>query len=440
MRSEKVSENKEDSSFEFKGVKDHRNKGNSYRRGLLISSSAGMFIWGVIATIAPLATSWPFISILPVRIKAVFLFIPSVFLLIGNNVMGVLSDRIGRKIIYMSTIILYVVGLIVVFFSYSLYPLILGIALSEMGVGGEEVTTLSLISEDMTAKERGKYLVLVPNMSNIGTAAIAFIFLYFYSSALSVQKTYFIFMALIAIVLAVFTRMAVPESYRWLSAKGKNYESEREMKKLDIRDDGVDIKQPNFYFSLVFLGIIGVSQYLTFGLMEYIIGPFYFSSSPVFVSEIIFYASLGAGIAGFIAIFMVEWGRKRLALFSFWGGTAVMVVILLFMKYIDDVYIFIPLLLLNMAFSEFAWATRTTLEPELFRTNYRSTAIGLVRVFPIIAYIISIYETSAFTLGQYLTFNVILWAVGGMASLVWYMKGVETRGINIDYKKSILKT
>ncbi len=440
MRSEKESENKEDSGFETKGVKDHFNKGNRYRKGLLISSSAGMFIWGVIATIAPLATSWPFISILPVRIKAVFLFLPSVFLLIGNNVMGILSDRIGRKIIYMSTIILYVVGLIVIFFSYSLYPLILGIALSEIGVGGEEVTTLSLISEDMTAKERGKYLVLVPNMSNIGTAAIAFIFLYFYSSSLSVQKTYFIIMALVAIALAVFTRMTVPESFRWLNAKGKSHEADMEKKKLDISDDGIVVKQPNFYFSLVFLGIIGVSQYLTFGLMAYIIGPFYFSSNSFFVSEIIFYASLGASIAGFIAIFMVEWGRKRLALFSFWGGTAVMVVILLLMKYIDNVYIFIPLLLLNMAFSEFAWATRTTLEPELFRTNYRSTAIGLVRVFPIIAYIISIYETSTFTLGQYLAFNVILWAVGGMASLVWYMKGVETRGINIDYKKSILKT
>ncbi|MGC8608415.1 MAG: hypothetical protein ACP5UV_00925, partial [Thermoplasmata archaeon] len=94
--------------------------GNAYRRGLLISSSAGMFIWGVIATIAPLATSWPFISVLPLRIKAVFLFLPSVFLLIGNNVMGVLSDRVGRKVIYMSTIIFYTAGLITVFLSYSL--------------------------------------------------------------------------------------------------------------------------------------------------------------------------------------------------------------------------------------------------------------------------------------------------------------------------------
>ncbi|MGC8609010.1 MAG: MFS transporter, partial [Thermoplasmata archaeon] len=316
----------------------------------------------------------------------------------------------------------------------------IGIALSEIGVGGEEVTTLSLISEDLSSKERGKYLVVVPNMSNIGGAAIAFVFLYFNSSALSVQKGYFIVMAFAAIILAVFTRMSVPESYRWLGVKGKTEESAEEKKKLSITDDGVTIRQPNFYFSLIFLGIIGVSQYLTFGLMAYIIGPFYFSQDPIFISEIIFYASVGASIAGFVAIFVVEWGRKKLAMFSFWGGTAIMIVILLLMNYISDVYIFIPLLLLNMAFSEFAWATRTTLEPELFRTSYRSTAIGLVRIFPIIAYIISIYATSSFTLQQYLTFNVILWVIGGIASLVWYLKGIETRGINIDYRKITAKS
>lgn len=406
-------------------------KKTKYQIGLIVSSSLGMFLWGIIASIAPLATSWPFISSLPKVYFSVFLFLPTAFMLTGNLVLGILADKIGRKFIYILSTILYGLGFILIFLSNDVYSLVAGIAITEFGVGGEEVATLTLVSENIPIEERGMYLVLIPNMNNIGSAVIAFIFMYSYSSSIFVQKLYFITIALIAIAIAFYTRYRVPESYRWLRDSGKISRALEEKRKINLTEEKLRIKPVNFYFALAFLAVIGISQYLTFGLMEYIIGPYYFTGK--MISMIIFVASLGTSVAGFIAMFMVNWGRKRLALFSYIGGTVTILIILLVLNDISNMFIFMPLLFLNMMFSEFAWATRTTIEPEIFPTLKRSSAIAIVRLFPTVSYIISIYATASFSLMHYILFNVILWGIGAAATIIWYFKGVETKHISMDY-------
>ncbi|BAB60410.1 sugar transporter [Thermoplasma volcanium GSS1] len=396
-----------------------------------MSASAGMFIWGIIASIAPLATAWPYVKGLPRVYLSVFLSLPSVFLLTGNTILGKLSDILGRKPIYLMTILFYLAGLLIIFASNNVVLLVIGIALSEIGVGGEEVTTLSLISEDVPIKHRGKFLAFVPNMNNVGSAVIAFVFLYFNSSSIQIQKLYFLIIAFFAVFLALYTRRSIPESFRWLRETGSEKEAENLYKKLKISEDGIRIKEPNFSVSLAFLAILGISQYLTFGLMAYIVGPYYFS--PAQVSEIIFYALLGASVAGIIAMFLVDIGRKKYAILSYLGGTISILLILATIKYVDNMLVFLPLLFINMMFSEFAWASRTTLEPELFGTKRRSTSIGLVRVFPILAYIASIYLTASFTLSQYIFFNLALWCLGLVAAIVWMFIGVETKNVSMDY-------
>lgn len=394
-----------------------------------------MFIWGIIASVAPLATQWPFISSLPRTYEAVFLAVPSIFLLIGDLSLGRLSDLFGRKVVYISTIVLYLLGIFIIYFAYSVVPLIIGIALAEIGVGGEEVTALSLIAEDVPVKNRGRYLVLVPNMNNVGSFVIAFLFLYFYSSSIHTQKIYFLILAVATVFLAVYTRSRVPESFRWLKEKGREEDAYEIRREIGVEDEGISVREPNYLFTVIFLGIIGISQYLTFGLMAYIIGPYYFSSEPNFTSEIIVYAMAGASVAGFIAMFLVNMGRKRYSMLSYFGGMVTMILILALIRYISYPTVFLPLLFMNMMFSEFAWASRTTLEPELFRTAHRSYSIGLVRIFPMLAYIASIYTTASFSLDQYIMFNLILWTVGFIATVIWAIYGIETKNISMDFSR-----
>ncbi|QXJ32456.1 hypothetical protein [Saccharolobus shibatae] len=49
------------------------------------------------------------------------------------------------------------------------------------------------------------------------------------------------------------------------------------------------------------------------------------------------------------------------------------------------------------------------------------------------AYIPIIYLTSSFNIYQYAFFNGIVWTLGLIASIVWYVKGYETgKGISIE--------
>ena len=87
---------------------------------------------------------------------------------------------------------------------------------------------------------------------------------------------------------------------------------------------------------------------------------------------------------------------------------------------------FYTLLFLNMAFSEFAWISRTVLEPELFPTGLRAGLIGVIRTIAYGTYIASIYLTFSFSVSQYIYYNIGLWALGLMGALMWYLKGFET--------------
>jgi hypothetical protein len=95
--------------------------------------------------------------------------------------------------------------------------------------------------------------------------------------------------------------------------------------------------------------------------------------------------------------------------------------------------IFLPLLFANMFMSEFAYASRSVLEPELYGTKNRSTLIGLTRLWPMIAYPIFTYYTSSLNLYDFLLVNVILWTMGLVASIYWFYHGIETKNVNIDY-------
>ena len=238
--------------------------------------------------------------------------------------------------------------------------------------------------------------------------------------------------AAILVCLMIYSRISLPESYRWLRVVGRENEAEHEKSKLIIRDREEYVKQPSYLFSMMILMVMGVSQYLTFGLMAYIIGPYNFPNNyPV----LIFVALLGASVAGFAAMFLINRERRNFTLLSFLGGTVSMVVILAFNTMLANMAVFLPLLFVNMIFSEFAWASRTTLEPELVPTRIRSTSIGIIRLAPMAAYVISVYLTASLDTYDFILLNLGLWSIGLIAALIWYIVGIETRNVNIDYGK-----
>ncbi len=397
---------------------------------MLLSSASGLTFWGMIATLGPLAAAGSLIGTLPHGLKVFVLLIGPIFVPFGNFIIGFLSDIIGRKKIFIITMIMYGAGIVVIALSYTFVSLAIGLMLAEFGVGGEEIPSLSLISEDSPVSQRAKWLTIIADFDNIGSAIIAGLFVV-------VSNTFFdrvllLVSAVILIVIMVISRINLPESYKWL--KNRNVEkSEMQKSELYIDTEGVKSNKPSYKLSFFVLLSIGISQYTTFGLMAYIIGPYEFPGAYT-DDMIIFVALVGASVAGFIAAPLISRGRRFFTLYSYFIGLLSTVMILVFVPLLNNIFIFYPLLFINMMMSEFAWASRTTLEPELFPTKYRGTFIGTVRLGPMVVYPVLVYLTSSLNLYDFILLNVFLWALGAVGAATWYIKGLETSNIDINYQ------
>ncbi len=423
------------------------------RKSLFTSTSLSFAFWGVIATLGPLVASGSIISGLSHNQKVFFLLIGPITVPAGNVIMGFLADKIGRRSVFTITMLLYSIGIVIISLSYALIPLAAGLILAEFGVGGEEPSSLSLIAEETKIKERPMWLTIITNFNNIGSALTAALFFVvvndFYDRIILLVSS-------LTIILSIFIlRHWLNESSIWKKHAGTDYDGEKaevyeesgvshswpDIKTNQNEENEGDINQayeegrkisPSFLSSYIFLGIIGISQYLTFGLMAYVIAPVEFPSSSQ-DNEIIFVALLGASVAGFFAAPLVSGRRKNYTLYSFMFGFITMLLIILLLPYLSNMVIFLPLLFANMFMSEFAWASRSVLEPELFSTKYRSTSIGFVRLWPMIAYPVFTYLTSSMNLEDFLITNAFLWGMGFAAALFWYGFGVETYNATMDY-------
>ncbi|MEM4047449.1 MAG: hypothetical protein QXI65_07030 [Metallosphaera sp.] len=63
----------------------------------------------------------------------------------------------------------------------------------------------------------------------------------------------------------------------------------------------------------------------------------------------------------------------------------------------------------------------------------RGTITAVARFVSIGAYIPTIYLTSNLSITQYTLFNGLVWAVGTVAAVLWFIKGYETKkGLSVD--------
>jgi hypothetical protein len=155
---------------------------NASHWSLFVSIMVGFFMWGVIASIAPLF--YP-------SVNAVwFLVVPILAQLAGDLGISALSDfKLGRRGTFFLTMGLYGIGSMIIFASSTaasmsiissssplfLILIVLGIVAADMGIEGEVPTALSYASETMPIKLREKMLVILPNFNNVGAMVAALV-------------------------------------------------------------------------------------------------------------------------------------------------------------------------------------------------------------------------------------------------------------------------
>ncbi|EZQ01968.1 MFS transporter [Candidatus Acidianus copahuensis] len=427
-----------------------------------ISLFVGFFMWGIIASIAPLF--YPSVK------NVLFLLTPTFATLVGNLILPLFSDKtLGRKTTFFITMGMYAMGTLLIGISTVLsrfnvdmlssppyiYLIVIGIILGVLGVEGEVPVMLSYTAEMIPLNQRDRMLVLAPNFDNVGAmiAALVGYLTYNITSSAAIELLSLVIVAILGIITAVVVRLLLPESVRWLITKGKENIAKKEVSKLKEKNnvrERTNIRQISLSKRYIFLALIGISQYVTYGLMAYVVADYYFTGAEI--PLIIFVANLGASVAGFVAFFAIDKiGSRKFSLMSFFGGLVSTLAILVSILYYGQllkpingeiqmsemvssgfIFIFYTLLLINMFFSEFGWASRTVHEPTLMPTDSRAFLIGVVRVAPVVANSVSVYATSSFNLTSFIIYNAILWALGLGASSWWFYDGYDVNMVPLE--------
>jgi len=175
--------------------------------------------------------------------------IASVYLIgevVGALVFGRLSDRLGRKNLFVYTLGLYLLANGIAAFSMNLIWMDVCRFIAGMGIGGEYAAINSAIDEMIPSKYRGRADILVNGTYWAGAAIAAVVGIFLLNPAhIGVNLGWRIALLLGPALGAVvwFVRRTLPESPRWLITHGRAEEAERTTREIEewVRDNGHDL-------------------------------------------------------------------------------------------------------------------------------------------------------------------------------------------------------
>jgi len=136
----------------------------------------------------------------------------SIGMAVGALVFGILADKIGRKQVFIITLLLFSIGSGVSAFATTLTIFLLLRFLIGMGLGGELPVASTLVSESVAAHERGKVIVLLESFW-AGGFIVAAVIAYFVIPNYGWQAAFLL--SAIPALYALYLRWNLPDSPRF---------------------------------------------------------------------------------------------------------------------------------------------------------------------------------------------------------------------------------
>ncbi|MFE1083814.1 MFS transporter [Brevibacterium sediminis] len=159
---------------------------------------------------------------------------------VGAIVFGQLTDRFGRRKLFLITLVLYLVATVATAFSFSAWYFFLVRFLTGAGIGGEYAAVNSAIDELIPARVRGRIDLIINGSYWLGAAGGAATTLLFLNTDILPKMIGWRLAFAVGMLLAIFVfvvRKNVPESPRWLFIHGQNDEAERIVGEIE---DGIE--------------------------------------------------------------------------------------------------------------------------------------------------------------------------------------------------------
>ncbi len=327
---------------------------------------------------------------------------------LGALFFGQLTDRYGRKKLFLLTLGLYILATVATGFSMSVWWFFAARFLTGAGIGGEYAAINSAIDELIPARVRGRVDLAINGSYWIGSAAgsaAALLLLNVLATNIGWRVAFFVGAVLGVTILVV--RRNVPESPRWLFIHGREEEAERIVEDIErgVREEtGQELKEPN--------KDLKVRQRTTIPFRE--IAKVAFSKYPrravlglaLFVGQAFIYNgvtfNLGTLYSGFynvasgaVPIFIIIWalgnfagpvllghlfdsiGRKPMISMTYIGSAAVTVALaLVFTSNVGGAWLFLGILVVAFFFASAGASAAYLTVSEIFPMETRALAIA----------------------------------------------------------------
>lgn len=151
-------------------------------------------------------------------------------MIFGAAISGRVADKWGRKTVFQITLLIFSISTLLCAISWNVTSLVAFRFLVGVGLGGELPVVSSLLSEFIPFKHRGRFVVLLESFWAYGwlmAALIAFLVIPEFGWRIA-----FLVGSIPAFYIWVIRRK-LPESPRWLAAKGNTYEAEKVVKEME---------------------------------------------------------------------------------------------------------------------------------------------------------------------------------------------------------------
>ncbi|MHB1683904.1 MAG: MFS transporter [Bacilli bacterium] len=418
----------------------------AFLRRLTVLSAAGMFLDGfdltVIAVALPfLVKQWHIGAGLTGLIAASAV----IGMLIGSLVLGYLTDRLGRRAMYLFDLVFFVLFAVLTALSQNVWQLLIFRFLLGVGIGADYPISSTLLSEFSPRKNRGRQLAVLSVIWFVGSMAA-----YLTGIALSplgpdAWRWMLVIGAVIALIVILF-RASIPESPRWLASQGRDDEAEHVLMRLsgqsiDLADHAhaprqwVQLFSKSLWASTVFVcgfwfaydvAYYGISIYAPTILKPFINGS---QSGADLGSAVI---SLVGVVGAVIGVLLVDrWGRRPLILLGFAGLTVVLVTL----SVLHNPVFSLLLILFSAAvlFGNFAGILDFVYATELFPTELRAGASGLGTAVSRVGAILSIVVFPSLVKAWGLQHALWLFAGAGLLGLIIsFAMAPETKGRSLE--------
>lgn len=417
-----------------------------FLRRLTILSAAGMFLDGfdltVIAVALPLLVKHWHIGVGLTGLVAASAVIG---MLVGSLVLGHLTDRLGRKAMYLFDLVFFVLFAILTALSQTVWQLLLFRFLLGIGIGADYPISSTLLSEFSPRKSRGRMVTMLSVIWFAGSVAAYVIGMALLPTGINAWRWMLVIGAILAVIVIIF-RASIPESPRWLTSQGREAEAANVLAHVSEQSIAItpqtvqqrrwsELFSRSFWKSTVFVcGFWFAYDVAYYGISIYsptILKPF-IQGSQVGADLGAAVISLVGVIGALLGVVLVDrWGRRPLILLGFTGLTVALIILALF-----NAPAFGLLLILfsgAVLFANFAGIMDFVYATELFPTGLRAGASGLGTAVSRIGAILSIVLFPTLVKSWGLQQALWLFAGAGLLGLIISLAlAPETKGQSLE--------